>query len=238
MNFSRRRDLTPAAMEVLHQYDQAVREIVGPEYAQPIRMREWELWRVLNAMEGTPPQDRILEIGSYNTFLTAYLARRFPRVTASDLMRQRCRKSLLRRLRLAPPKPTEAFYFEWTKIIRRAGVEIRNLDAARLTCPSASYDCIIAISVIEHIPQVERALAELHRVLAPGGRLLLTTDCAREAKPYSAGVRYFSPAELATMLAPYAVTSFRNEPDFSDENWCYHQNLPVVTAFIEITKPR
>jgi len=92
--------------------------------------------------------------------------------------------------------------------------------------------------VIEHVPDVERGLREMYRVLAPGGRILLTTDCSPEPAPRAGGVRYFSPAELEALLLPYRVTSERNSPDFADENWCYGLGRPVVTAFAEITKPR
>jgi len=238
MNFHRRSDLTPAAHAMLAQYDKVVRQLVGSEYPYPIRMREWELWRILNALESAQPEDRILDVGAFNTYLGAYLAQRYPLVTVSDLLSQRCLKSLLRRLHLAPQKPTEVSYFRWKKVMRQAGVEVRSLNAANLALPDASFDHVIALSVIEHIPQVEQAVAELFRVLAPGGKLLLTTDCAPEPKPYAKGVRYFSVAELEHMFASYPVTSMRNQPDFSRENWCYDQGRPVVTAFIEITKPR
>jgi SAM-dependent methyltransferase len=238
MNFYRRSDLTPAVHAMLAQYDEVVRLLVGPEYPYPIRMREWELWRILTAMENAQPEDRILDVGAFNTYLGAYLAQRFPRVTVSDLLSQRCFKSLLRRLYLAPQKPTEASYFRWRNVMRLAGVEVRSLNAANLALPDASFDHVIALSVIEHIPQVEQAVAELFRVLAPGGKLLLTTDCAPEPKPYAEGVRYFSVAELEHMFARYPVTSLRNQPDFSRENWCYDQGRPVVTVFVEITKPR
>lgn len=38
----------------------------------------------------------------------------------------------------------------------------------------ASYDTVLATEVLEHVPHPERALAEIHRVLKPGGTLLLT----------------------------------------------------------------
>ena len=102
MNFHRRSDLTPAAHAMLAQYDEVVRRLVGPDFPYPIRMREWELWRILIALESAQPEDRILDVGAFNTYLGAYLAQRFPLVTVSDLLSQRCLKSLLRRLHLAP----------------------------------------------------------------------------------------------------------------------------------------
>jgi SAM-dependent methyltransferase len=123
-------------------------------------------------------------------------------------------------------------------IYRRAGIPVRNLNLAKLSCRSASFDCVIALSVVEHVPDVERCLSEMYRVLAPGGRMLVTTDCSPEPRPYAEGVRYFSEPELERLFAPYPVTSARNPPDFSPENWCYGLGRPVVTAFVEVIKPR
>jgi ubiquinone/menaquinone biosynthesis C-methylase UbiE len=117
-------------------------------------------------------------------------------------------------------------------------VPVRNLNLTRLRCPDASYDCIVALSVIEHVPNLRRGLAEMYRVLAPGGRMLITTNCSPEPTPYSRGVRYFSEAELDSLFGRYNVTSARNRPDFAKENWCYGSGRAVVTAFVEITKPR
>jgi len=46
-------------------------------------------------------------------------------------------------------------------------------DLLGLSFPDASFDCILCSQVLEHIPDDATALAELHRVLAPGGLLLL-----------------------------------------------------------------
>jgi SAM-dependent methyltransferase len=47
-------------------------------------------------------------------------------------------------------------------------------DATRLPFPDASFDHLIASEVMEHIHDDEGALAELHRVLRPGGTLAIT----------------------------------------------------------------
>ncbi|HSY53231.1 MAG TPA: methyltransferase domain-containing protein [Opitutaceae bacterium] len=238
MKFFRRGELTPACQAQLAHYDEIVAAAIGSGYPYPLRMRDWELYQILTAMADTGRDDRILDTGSFNTYLGVYLARQHSQVTVSDLLSRRCRKSLMRRVGLAPRKPTEAFYFDWARVIKRAGVALRSLDVTRIACPDASFDRVIALSVIEHVPAVERTLAEMFRVLAPGGKLFITTDCSPKPRPYHNGVRYFTAAELEEILAPYPVTSDRNPPDFSPENWCYGLGQPIVTAFVEITKPR
>jgi len=238
MNYYRRSELTADVAGVLARYDETVRRFVGPDYSHPLRMRDWELARVLEAVRAVPVGSSILDTGSFNTYLPLVLASYGYRLTASDLIWRRLVKSIERRLALAPAKATEAPFFEWLGVYSKARVPVRNLNLTRLRCPNSSFDCVVALSVIEHVPQVERALAEMYRVLAPGGRLLITTDCSPEPVAYANGVRYFSEAEIEALFRPFPVTSRRNTPDFSRENWCYGANQPVVTAFIEVTRPR
>jgi len=50
-------------------------------------------------------------------------------------------------------------------------------DATALPFPDASFDVGVSTQVYEYVPDVAQALAELHRVLRPGGRaLILDTD--------------------------------------------------------------
>jgi SAM-dependent methyltransferase len=238
MNFYHRRDLTADDERLLASYDQEILQQLGANYPFPVRMRDWELCRVLQATAGLGPGARILDTGAFNTYLGLYLSRMQAQVTVSDLLWARARKSALRRLGLAPAKPTEAGFFTWLRAMRRHGLGVRNIDLTRINLPDASFDCLISLSVIEHIPAIERALAEMYRVLAPGGRLLITTDCSQQPVPFAKGVRYFSEAELGRLFAGYPVTSPRNHPDFARENWCYGGKLAVVTCFVEITKPR
>jgi len=235
MNYFRRSEITPAELERLAAYDRVVAAAIGAA-TPPVRMRDWELSRVLDGMEGAGPDEPILELGSFNTYLGAFLKTRFSEVTVSDRLGQRRLKSLWRSLGLAPAKPHEASYGGWMRSMRRAGLSPRDIDGTDIPFPDRSFSRVIALSVIEHIPAVERAIAEIYRVLRPGGRGLVTMDCAPEPKPYGEGVRYFSPAELEGLFAPYPVTSARNAPDFSRENWCYNRNRPIVPAFIEITR--
>ncbi|MGK5640624.1 SAM-dependent methyltransferase [Streptomyces sp. URMC 126] len=53
-------------------------------------------------------------------------------------------------------------------------IEIRWADAAALRFPDASFDAVMAIDSLLHMPDRPRVLMELARVLRPGRRLVLT----------------------------------------------------------------
>lgn len=48
-------------------------------------------------------------------------------------------------------------------------------DAARIPFSDASFDAVILFDVLEHLPEPEKALPEILRVLKPGGHLLMNT---------------------------------------------------------------
>lgn len=49
---------------------------------------------------------------------------------------------------------------------------IRNEDLCALSFADASFDAIVSLDVLEHIPDYRQALRECHRCLRPGGRLM------------------------------------------------------------------
>lgn len=239
MKFFEASELDDGYRTRMAEYDGFIRRQVGPDFAYPLRMRDWELDQVLQRLPSQPGDYALLDTGSFNTYLGLWLARVGRRVVVSDLFGARLKKNLLRRLGLLPRKPTEAPYFLWRAVMKRAAanLEIRTIDLTRMPCADGTFDFITSISVVEHIPAVEKALAEMYRCLKPGGRLLLTIDCSETGKPYGGGVRYFTTAELEKLFASYPVTSGRRAADFRRENWCYDKTKPVLTAFVEITKP-
>jgi SAM-dependent methyltransferase len=48
-------------------------------------------------------------------------------------------------------------------------------DAQCLPFADATFDLLVSCETIEHVPNLRSAMAEMHRVTRPGGRLLLTT---------------------------------------------------------------
>ncbi len=56
-------------------------------------------------------------------------------------------------------------------------VEFQSADATRLPFPDGDFDVAVSTQVYEYVAEITTALAELHRVLRPGGRaLILDTD--------------------------------------------------------------
>lgn len=53
----------------------------------------------------------------------------------------------------------------------RESVDVRVGDATALDLPDASFDAAFAFDVLHHVPDWRRALAEVRRVLRPGGRV-------------------------------------------------------------------
>jgi SAM-dependent methyltransferase len=65
------------------------------------------------------------------------------------------------------------------ELTRARGVEAMVGDVQELPFADASFDCAVAAWMLYHVPDVDRGLAELARVLRPGGRLVATTNGER-----------------------------------------------------------
>jgi len=62
------------------------------------------------------------------------------------------------------------------ELARARGVEARVGDVQELPFEDGGFDCAVAAWMLYHVPDVDRALAELARVLRPGGRLVAVTN--------------------------------------------------------------
>lgn len=60
---------------------------------------------------------------------------------------------------------------------RERGLEARRWNAAAEACPAADgeFGTVVAAEIIEHMEDTDRFLAELRRILAPGGLLIVST---------------------------------------------------------------
>jgi SAM-dependent methyltransferase len=58
-----------------------------------------------------------------------------------------------------------------------AGIGVlKNEDGEQLTFSDASFDLVVSMSTFEHVAHVDRVLAEIRRVLKPGGQALVTFE--------------------------------------------------------------
>jgi 2-polyprenyl-3-methyl-5-hydroxy-6-metoxy-1,4-benzoquinol methylase len=60
-------------------------------------------------------------------------------------------------------------------IRERVPLRVLRADCLRLPFPDSSFDVVVALELIEHIPSLPLFAAELARVLRPGGAILLST---------------------------------------------------------------
>lgn len=100
------------------------------------------------------------------------------------------------------------------------GVLNRNGGAARtgsildLPLGDAAYDLVCACDILEHVEDDGRALAQIRRVLKPGGTLLLAVPLHRSAWNFFDDAvghyRRYEPADLVKMLAAHGFTIERS----------------------------
>ncbi|MCK2167709.1 class I SAM-dependent methyltransferase [Thalassospira xiamenensis] len=67
-------------------------------------------------------------------------------------------------------------HLKLTKInasLRGFNVDLREVDATRLPFEDNSIDCVYSFGVLHHIPEINQVVEEIHRVLKPGGRVMI-----------------------------------------------------------------
>jgi len=95
---------------------------------------------------------------------------------------------------------------------RRAGrIELVRGVAASLPFATASVDAVIACLVFEHIEAVDEALAEVGRVLVPGGRFLFFLNHPLLQAPDSGWIDDHILEEQYWRVGPYLIEDVRNE---------------------------
>lgn len=118
-----------------------------------------------------------------------------------------------------------------SELLARPDVEFRQAVVPPLDFPDASFDCVISFQVIEHIRDDSRFVREIHRVLRPGGRFIVTTPNAPMSltrNPWH--VREYTTGELRQLLGGIfptveALGVFGNE----QVNAYYEKNRQGVT---------
>ena len=65
------------------------------------------------------------------------------------------------------------------ELTRARGIEAVVGDAQDLPFIDSTFDCVVAAWILFHVPELDRALLEVRRVLRPGGRLVAATNSER-----------------------------------------------------------
>jgi hypothetical protein len=86
-----------------------------------------------------------------------------------------------------------------------------------LPVPDESYDAVLCTQVLEHVPNPEAVIAELHRILRPGGRLYMTVPLAWELHEMPFDFFRYTPHGLATILGGVGFA----ELDIRPRNDCF-----------------
>ncbi len=123
----------------------------------------------------TLPPSRIVELG-VGTGISLPLYKRHHRITGVDLSRD-----MLKRAR---------------KRVDEEGLGhvdgLHEMDAGDLAFPDASFDAAMAMFVITVVPDPDKVLAEMARVVRPGGRVLLVNHFSVESGPRAAIERHLA----------------------------------------------
>src|SRR3954470_19798592 len=86
-------------------------------------------------------------------------------------------------------------------------VETAACDAAELPFDDESFDLVLGHAVLHHLPDLERAFAEFHRVLKPGGTLFFAGEPSRTGDRLAA-----LPKRAALRAAPLWRRAVRARP--------------------------
>lgn len=128
-------------------------------------LRAWKRRRAATLKDGVEEEPetapRVLDLGAGTTFFPFAVAREGFQVVAAD-SDPVCVEGLSRAGDLLSPKPGSV-----TPLLS---------ESETVPVDDASFDAIYSVSVLEHIAACEPLLLELHRVLRPGGLLLVTMD--------------------------------------------------------------
>lgn len=92
-----------------------------------------------------------------------------------------------------------------------APIEWLENDACQLSAAGASFDVVLCAQTLQFVGDRVQALSEMHRVLKPGGRALVSAWCAIEENPYMDVLvesieRYIGPHVSAGLNAVFGLS--------------------------------
>jgi len=101
---------------------------------------------------------------------------------------------------------------------RERGLEVHAGDLEAAAFPDASFDLVLLMHVIEHVPDSRDLLCDCHRVLRPGGRLVVATPSAesRGHRRFGRHWRALEPPRHLTLFGPRGLLALAREAGFPD----------------------
>lgn len=153
--------------------------------------RQWEYpfvyTRVANIVE-EEIAPKVLDAGSGITFFPYFLGERFEKANIFCCDYDESLKAIYHRINESEPKQ----------------VEFTVADLRSLPYPDNLFHLVYSISVLEHTGDYQRIACELHRVLRPGGELIITMDISLDGSP---GISLEEGERLFQVFAKYFKVS-------------------------------
>ncbi len=188
--------------------------------------RGWDYWMILQHADFSM-RDLVLDVGAMHTFGCLYWNCHVGGVYAVDSYAWGQRdyaKGLMTPM-------------EWESVVTYLGegtvtafdADVQDLDD---DIEMPRFDKILCISTIEHVIDDRKAMAEMYKVLRPGGKLLLTTEYhPTKGKKYAEDdgsfYRVYTTKAMGALLDGYPVTAL--VPDKPRD--------PFTTIFVCVEKP-
>jgi ubiquinone/menaquinone biosynthesis C-methylase UbiE len=133
----------PGAPEYFAFYDRLRETIESVEFSN--RLHEYADFK----------SKRVLDVGSGNGYVLSRYAQQGARVDGVDIT----------------PKAIELCQQRFAHAGLAGNFQVAR--AEELPFDDAAFDCVCSMGVLHHVTDTERAVAEIHRVLKPGGRLVV-----------------------------------------------------------------
>jgi SAM-dependent methyltransferase len=143
--------------------------------------RQWEYPFVFSRLQTVSGGHRgtvILDAGSGVTFFPYYIRERFESAELQCCDSDARLKNVFEKIN--------------SRCARR--VEFFQADIRCIPCEDSSYDAVYCISVLEHTDRFEEIIGEFHRIIRPGGRLIVTFDVSLD------GTRDISPSRGTRLI--------------------------------------
>lgn len=172
----------------------------------------WHAW-IFEQLD-LPPDARLLELGCGPAWLWKQNAARLPAgwdITLSDF---------------SPGMVAEAEQNLADLVESGHSITFRQIDAQAIPFEDATFDAVIANHMLYHVPDRAKALAEISRVLKPGGRLYAATNGINHLKEIHELVKQFAPQQYDEAETAFVRNVFTLE-NGADQ---IRSHLPHVTV--------